>query len=369
MRELLDDLIGLLDDGPVALALIVSTAGATPRALGSAMVVTAQGEVLGSLSGGCVDSAIVEVAEHVIATGTACSERFTSDDPEFGVGLICGGEIEVLVERLDDAHGSLLRSVVEHIDAHRPVALATVLGEQPEWQVVSESGSAPDSLVVRRQLDGDVAAMLAGGRSGVVGTDECEDPSTTRRPRTFVQSFAPPDRLIIAGANDFARALSVAAQPLGWRVTVVDARAVFTTTARFPAADEVIVDWPHRYLQNEIDSGATSSRTAVLVMTHDAKFDVPLLEVALEGAWQPDSTVGFVGALGSRRTQADRIERLRERGVTAEQLTRLRAPVGLDLGGHTPQETAVAILAELIAWRHGGSGVPLHATSGPIHSR
>ena len=145
---------------------------------------------------------------------------------------------------------------------------------------------------------------------------------------------------------------------------VVDARPVFATRARFPDADEVIVDWPHRYLESEIRSGAVDATTSICVMTHDPKFDVPTLQVAL-GCRQ----LGFVGALGSRRTVADRDQRLREAGVDDIQLDRLRSPLGLDLGGHTPGEVAVAIAAQLIAERHGATGAPLHAGDGPIHRR
>lgn len=365
MRELLVELIDRLDRGPIALARVVATSGATPRIVGSAMAVTDAGDVLGSLSGGCVESAVVESAAQVIATGAACSEQFASDPGEFGVGLVCGGEIEVFIERIDHTHRDTLRRCLEHITARRSVGLATSLGDHPRWEVVTDNHSAPGSFVGEHRLDRDAGALLAAGRSGIVGTDDSEEPaSEQRRMRTFVQAFAPPDRLIIAGANDFARALSVAARPLGWWVSVVDARSVFTTAARFPAADDVVVDWPHRYLQAHIDSGATDSRTAIAVMTHDTKFDVPLLEVALRS-----DVVGFVGALGSRRTHADRMARLRDRGLRTDELARLRAPIGLDLGGHTPAETAIAILAEMIAWRNGASATALTDGAGPIHRR
>ena len=210
--------------------------------------------------------------------------------------------------------------------------------------------------------------MLDTGRTGVIGVDDCEatDPTapTEDRPRTFVQTFAPPARLILVGANDFVRALSSLGSTLGMRVTVVDARPVFATPERFPDADEVIVGWPDRYLAEQIRDRQIRSTTALCVMTHDTKFDVPTLRTALQSP-----TFGFIGALGSRRTAADRDLRLRAEGVDESQLSRLRSPLGLDLGGHTPAEVAVAIAAQLIAERHGAQAGPLHQGTGPIHRR
>jgi len=173
----------------------------------------------------------------------------------------------------------------------------------------------------------------------------------------MVESFAPRPRMLVFGAIDFAAAVASIGRFLGFHVTVCDARARFATPARFPEADEVVVDWPHRYLETtQVDA-----RTAICVLTHDPKFDVPVLEVALATA------AGYIGVMGSRRTHDDRLERLRERGVDEAALERLRSPIGLDLGARTPQETAVSIAAELIMQRHGGSGHPLRDIDGPIH--
>ena len=173
----------------------------------------------------------------------------------------------------------------------------------------------------------------------------------------FVHSFAPPPRMLVFGAIDFAAAVARAGKFLGYRVTVCDARPIFATAARFPDADEVVVDWPHRFLART----PVDSRTVICVLTHDPKFDVPVLEVALR------TPAGYIGAMGSRRTHEDRLDRLREAGLTEAELARLRSPIGLDLGARTPEETAVSVAAELIQLRWGGSGRPLTVTSGRIH--
>ena len=180
--------------------------------------------------------------------------------------------------------------------------------------------------------------------------------------RVFVSSYAPVPRLLVFGAIDFAAAVARLGSFLGYRVTVCDARGVFATASRFPSADEVIVDWPHRYLAGESAAGRIDDRTVICVLTHDPKFDVPLLEVALR---LPQ--VAYIGAMGSRRTHDDRIKRLQEAGLTDAELERLSSPIGLDLGGRTPEETAVSIAAEIIAHRWSGSGHRLTTQPGPIH--
>ena len=178
----------------------------------------------------------------------------------------------------------------------------------------------------------------------------------------FVASFAPPPRMLVFGAIDFAAAVARQGSLLGYHVTVCDARPVFATAARFPTADEVVVDWPNRYLAAQAAAGAIDGRTVICLLTHDPKFDVPLLEVALR---LPE--IGYIGAMGSRRTHDDRMARLREVGLTDQELARLSSPIGLDLGARTPEETAVSIAAEIIAQRWGGTGTPLADTGGRIH--
>jgi xanthine dehydrogenase accessory factor len=202
----------------------------------------------------------------------------------------------------------------------------------------------------------DLLAELDAGTSGVrhygpQGEARQEDVTV------FLETFAPPPRMVVFGAVDFTAALVRVAKVLGYHVTVCDAREVFATKRRFPFADEVVVDWPHRFLAaTDVDA-----RTVICVLTHDPKFDVPLLEVALR------TPAGYIGAMGSRRTHDDRLARLREVGLTEDELARLRSPIGLDLGARTPEETAVSIAAELIQLRWGGTGHPLTSTEGRIH--
>ena len=205
--------------------------------------------------------------------------------------------------------------------------------------------------------------MLAQGRTATLEYG----PDGERRGegmRVFVASYAPRPRMLVFGAIDFASAVARMGTFLGYRVTVCDARPVFATRSRFPDADEVVVSWPHRYVEAQVAHDALDARTVACVLTHDPKFDVPLLEVLLgEGA--PE--LAYIGAMGSRRTHEDRLARLREAGLREEQLARLRSPIGLDLGARTPEETAVSIASEIIALRWGGRGEPLRETEGAIH--
>ncbi len=357
VRAILGQLITLLPHGPVALARVVDTTGPGPREQGAAMIVTGSGSVHGSLSSGCVESAVLASAQEVLASGHAVTDRFGYADADGpAVGLTCGGEIEVFVERISREQLPLLFALRQRIENGFPVAVATTLDATPEWKLLTPEDTDP-----WRGVDRDARALLAAGRCGVVGAEECAARGAPR-PRTFVQVFAAPARMILAGANDFVRALSRTGRQLGYRVTVVDARETFATTTRFPAAHEVVVDWPHRYLRGEQQAGRIDRRTVVCVLTHDAKFDVPMLVEALSCA-----RIGFVGALGSRRTHAERVERLRAAGVTDDQLGRLRSPVGLDLDARTPDETAISIAAQILAERGGASALPLDRLDGPLH--
>jgi xanthine dehydrogenase accessory factor len=323
------------------------------------MVVTSTGRPIGSLSAGCVETVVIDTALEVIASGESVTERFGYADAEaIEVGLTCGGEVEVFIERVDASRRDLCTALIAARAADQPIALITTIAPRPRWRLQTlDSTPSPD------RLDADARALLHAGRSGIIGTDECETPdSANSRVRAFVHALTTPRRMILAGANDFVRALAAAAMLLDYRVTVVDARPVFATAARFPHADEVIVDWPHRYLAAEYAAGRLDHRTVVCVMTHDPKFDVPTLAAALGM-----EAFAFIGALGSRRTHADRIARLLESGVTTDQLRKLNSPLGLDLGAHSPEETAVSILAQLIAQRGSASGRPLRDMDGPIH--
>ncbi|OHT87948.1 XdhC family protein [Mycobacteroides saopaulense] len=356
MKDVLGELIALLQGaGAVALARVVEVSGAVPRETGAAMIVTADGMVIGSLSGGCVEAAVIETAREVLATGLCVNERFGVDDG-IAPGLTCGGEIEVVTECVGAERLPLLLELQSALGAGEPVGLVSTLSAIPDWALVRPGESVPWP-----QIDGDVASLIRAGSSAVAGADRCE-PDQSGLPRVFVQAFAAPPRMILAGANAFVRALSRTGSQLGYRVTVVDAREVFATPAQFPHANEVVVDWPHRYLRSEVDAGRVDGRTVVCVLTHDPKFDVPMLVAALTVA-----PVAFVGALGSRRTHTDRVARLREQGITDDQLGRLRSPLGLDLNARTPEETAISIAAQIIAETSGGSGQSLSDTDGPIH--
>ncbi|MFI1917172.1 XdhC family protein [Nocardia sp. NPDC020380] len=357
MRDVLRQVIERGRTGPVVLARVVGVTGAGPRAVGAAMLVTADGEVIGSLSGGCVEAAVVDSADCVLLGGVAVLEQFgLADDDGFAVGLSCGGEMEIFIERIEPERVPQLETLERDILSGRPVALVTTLDEQPDWQLIDPAAVNASAPVVSR----DALQLARSGRSGVVGFHECLGADAPRR--AFVHSFGPPARMILAGANDFVRALSRLGVQLGYRVTVVDARETFTTPARFPAAHEVVVEWPHRYLRREHERGRIDGRTVVCALTHDTKFDVPMLATALD-----IEPLAFIGALGSRRTDTDRRQRLLDAGVPPDRISRLRSPIGLDLNAHTPDQTAVSIAAQIIAEAGGASARPLAETDGPIH--
>jgi xanthine dehydrogenase accessory factor len=383
VRDILDPISKWWDAGETfGLATVVRTFSSAPREPGAAMAVSADGEVVGSVSGGCVEGAVYELAGEVRASGQAVLQTYgISDDDAFAVGLTCGGIIDMFVEPVSQKTFPELGEVAAAVRADEPVAVATVIdgpgvvgARRVIWASRDEPGQAdgaepgqgsgprPSSGTLGsgerldQAVDDDARGMLAQGLTGVrrYGPD-----GERRRDElsVFVQSFAPPPRMLVFGAIDFAAAVARAGKFLGYRVTVCDARPVFATRRRFPDADEVVTDWPHRYLAGQ----SVDARTVICVLTHDPKFDVPLLEVALR------TPAGYIGAMGSRRTHDDRLARLREAGLTDDELARLRSPIGLDLGARTPEETAVAIAAELIQLRWGGSGQPLTATSGRIH--
>lgn len=369
MRDVLADLMSIWRAGETAgLATVVRTMRSAPRQPGAAMVVAPDGSVSGSVSGGCVEGAVYELAGEVAATGAPRLERYgISDDDAFAVGLTCGGIIDIFVEAVSQSTFPELGAVAHDIDAHRSVAVATVIAHADARWVGRRIVIAPDgtagSLGSKRAdaaVTDDARGLLALGRTGILEYG----PDGQRRGegmQVFVSCFAPRPRMLVFGAIDFAAAVARQGTFLGYRVTVCDARRVFATPARFPTADEVVVDWPHRYLAAQAQAGALDRRTVICVLTHDPKFDVPVLEIALR------LDVGYVGAMGSRRTHDDRMERLRAVGLTDAELARLSSPIGLDLGARTPEETAVSIAADIIARRWGGGGRPLAEVAGRIH--
>jgi xanthine dehydrogenase accessory factor len=369
MRDILEPVLKWWTSGEtVGLATVVRTFSSAPREPGAALAVSAGGEVVGSVSGGCVEGATYELATSVMASGQPVLQRYgISDDDAFSVGLTCGGIIDIFVEPVDKERFAELAEVAAAVQAGEPVAIATVIDGPGQigarriiWPATRVADAAKGTLGsgdrLDQAVDDDARGMLAQGvtgvrRYGAEGERRLDDLGV------FVQSFAPPPRMLVFGAIDFAAAVARAGKFLGYRVTVCDARPVFATKARFPEADEVITEWPHRYLSRI----TVDERTVICVLTHDPKFDVPLLEVALR------TPAAYIGAMGSRRTHDDRLARLREAGLTEAELARLRSPIGLDLGARTPEETAVAIAAELIQLRWGGTGKPLTLTSGRIH--
>jgi xanthine dehydrogenase accessory factor len=364
VRDILGQIEKWWDAGETfGLATVVRTFHSAPREPGAALAVSAGGEVIGSVSGGCVEGAVYELAQQVLQSGEPVLQRYgVSDDTALSVGLTCGGIIDIFVEPVSKEHYPQLGEVAAAIRASQPVAVATVVagpGEAGARRVIS--GSAEDGTLAAgdrldQAVDDDARGMLAQGLTGVRHYGEHGERRLDEL-SVFVQAFAPPPRMLVFGAIDFAAAVARAGKFLGYHVTVCDARPVFATRARFPDADEVVVQWPHRYLA----STPVDERTVICVLTHDPKFDVPVLEVALR------TPAGYIGAMGSRRTHEDRLARLREAGLGDAELARLRSPIGLDLGARTPEETAVSVAAELIQLRWGGSGRPLTDTAGRIH--
>ncbi|GAA1911031.1 XdhC family protein [Streptomyces durmitorensis] len=368
MLDIAEELNRWAEEGrDFAVATVVTVGGSAPRDPGAALAVDSEGTAIGSVSGGCVEGAVYDLCVQALQDGTAVRERFGySDEDAFAVGLTCGGVIEVLVTPLGaDAPARQVFAAALSAAARGDAAAIARVAEGPaellgRVVLVHPDGSYEGGLGGHPDLDrtvvGETRAMLDAGRTGEFVVSEsgsrCGVPLTL-----FVESSVPPPRMIVFGAIDFAAALVRTGKFLGYHVTVCDARPVFATRTRFPEADDIVVDWPHRYLRDT----ATDGRTVLCVLTHDAKFDIPLLEVALR------LPVAFVGAMGSRRTHVDRNARLREVGVTDEELTRLHSPIGLDLGARTPEETALSIAAEIVAARRGGSGVPLTGAGIPIH--
>ena len=316
MREILSELRDWTDAGEdVALATVVETWGSSPRPLGSKMAVTRSGKMAGSVSNGCIEGAVFDEAQKVLTAGRGRIAAFgVADDVAFDVGLACGGHIEVFVEPLGDVH----RKLISRLEHDESATLRTNLASG-EHELID--GTPPGSELARR--DGDV----------------------------FVEPYRRPAHLVIIGAIHIAIPLHRLAKLMGYRVTVIDARAKFATRERFPDADELIVAWPDEAMAKvRLDPS-----TYVVILTHDPKFDLPALRSVL------GKDVGYVGAIGSRKTNQNRFDKLREEGFTEEQLAEVHGPIGLDLGSRGAEETALGILAEVTAVRFGGTGAAMKA--------
>ena len=311
MREVLDELNEWIGGGEeIAIATVIETWGSSPRPLGSKMLVTRSGKMAGSVSNGCIEGAVFEEAQKVLMSGAPKVAAFgVADDVAFEVGLACGGHIEVFVQPLGRAH----RTLVGMLNRDEPATLRTNLSTG-EAELVD--GTAAGTELARR--DGDV----------------------------FIEPFRRPAQLVIIGAIHIAIPLHRLAKLMGYRVTVVDARSKFATRERFPEADELIVAWPDEAMAKI----TVDNSTYVVILTHDPKFDLPALRSVLT------KDAGYIGAIGSRKTNQNRFDALRKEGFREEELARVHGPIGLDLGSRGAEETALGILAEITAVRFGGSG-------------
>jgi len=317
MREVLDELSQWTREGEeVAIATVIETWGSSPRPLGSKMVVTRSGKMAGSVSNGCIEGAVFEEAQKVLKSGKPKIAAFgVADDVAFEVGLACGGHIEVFIEPMSGLH----TMVLERLRRNQPVTLRTNL-VTGEADVVENWTPAASELAHR---EGDV----------------------------FVEPYRRSAHLVIIGAIHIAIPLHRLAKLMGYRVTVIDARAKFASRERFPEADELIVAWP----DEAMSTVTVDNSTYVVILTHDPKFDLPALRSVLR------KPAGYVGAIGSRKTNANRFDALRKEGFTEEEISRVHGPIGLDLGSRGAEETALGILAEVTAVRFGGTGASMKA--------
>lgn len=388
---------------PCAVATVVGATGSVPRPVGTSMIVSAAGEVLGSLSGGCVEGAVVEAALQTLHDGGIRRESFAySADDAFAAGLTCGGRLDVHIEEVEFGPSGPLWMKLWEPRAQDRAALAlirrldregkdaVVISDPADFDIAASAEIAalldliPAQHSALRAAAAQLEPLLRGGRSGLVrlapGEGRFPVPGQTLpasgqnlpnagqavpEPVTLlVESRLPRARMLIFGANDFSAALLPVARLLDYRVTVCDAREAFSRQERFAEADDVITDWPHRYLAAEAEAGRIDSRTAVCVLTHDSKFDVPLLAAALQ------LELAYVGVMGSRQSHRGRVESLLAEGVAPESLSRLHSPIGLDLGAVTPAEVAVSITAELVATLNYGrqsAVASLKDGAGPLH--
>lgn len=340
----------------VGVATVVSVQGSAPRPEGSRLLVSSDGGVEGSVSGGCVENDVTLHTQQVIEDG---SPRLVSygitDDDAFAVGLTCGGTIEVFIDRAD--------RILDTADAERRLRLEEELGatatvvEGPEigMRAVIRSGSG----IVAGELPGGIADGVLADAERLMDRERSRtvDYGSTR---VFIETIPPPPLLVIFGASDLAQSLSRLAREAGFRVTVADARAAWATDERFPDVDSLVVGWPDAVLGDL----ALDRRTYVVLLSHDARFEDPVFAAVR------DADVRYLGAMGSRRTHRARLDRLRSQGWTEAQLDRIHGPIGIDIGAETAVETAVSIMAEMIQVRYGtGDGLPLRGREGRIHGR
>jgi xanthine dehydrogenase accessory factor len=356
MKELIAQLDAWREEGAApARAVVIRTFGSAPRPEGATMLVSSDGRLAGSVSGGCVEGAAYEEVERARADGRQRVIRYgISDEEAWDVGLACGGTIDVLMQpslppEVEMAARELGRAVITPLPADSPgPAFGPVppgAGSAPEPALTLEAGR--DSLVGTTGDEEADRALAAAARDALLrGTSRTVEVAGRQY---FVEAFARRPRLVIVGAVQVAIPLVALARTMGYETVVVDGRPAFASAERFPDVDRLIVGWPDE-VADEIGLGADD---AVAVLSHDVKFDEPAIVTALTRGCR------YVGAVGSRKTQSDRRQRLRDAGVSDTQLARLHGPIGLDLGGREPAETALAIMAEVVAERYGGSGMPM----------
>jgi xanthine dehydrogenase accessory factor len=355
----------LAEERRVVQALLVEVEGSAPLPVGAMMVIDDQGNIEGSITGGCVEGAVVTEAEDLLAAGSAAPGKILrygiSDELAGTVGLMCGGIVHILVYELTGEAAEVERAVLEAHAEGRPAAVATLVDGDSAGRrlgVIDNTllGSLGDTELLDRNVTREAQGLLEEGKStlrrfGADGATLGDDL------RVHIRSYALAPQMWIIGAIDFSAALAPFASQIGYEVTICDARDRFARSRRFSSAASVKIGWP----QDVMASVELGPRDAVLVFTHDPKFDEPALIAALH------TNAGYIGALGSRQTTADREERLRRAGIGEADLARIHAPCGLDIGSRTAEETAVSVLAEIIAARAARAGSPLRQTSGPIH--
>lgn len=344
MKEILQDLDRWREQREdLALATLVSVRRSAPRPAGARMLITREGKMAGSISGGCVEGDIVERALQVLDTGEpVLAEYGISDEQGFEVGLSCGGEIEVLIQPFEATEA--WQAVRSRVEGQQPAVLMLGLRPQPlagrQLAIIDGETVGSINADLDKRLVSEAASALRQGTPSTVSL-----PWQDTDAEVFLDTFALPPRLFIVGATQVAISLAPMAKRLGFHVTVVDARSVLATEERFPDVDDLMRAWPDEALSDPV----LDARSAVVVLTHDPKFDLPVLEIALR------SEAGYIGAMGSRKTHARRIDELKKRGFGEDDLARIHAPIGLDIGGSAPEELALAILAEVVASRHGRS--------------
>jgi len=322
MRDVMTEVKAWLESGdPVAVATVISTWGSAPRPAGSRMAISQSGKIAGSVSGGCLEGEVFEQAQAILKGKPASLFHYgVSDDLAWTVGLSCGGEVDVLIEPLAQVHRDLMTA----LEDERPVVLKTDVGQAPGGrQLLTTADPAVPDLLDREQ--------------------------PVRQDGVFLEPFPRPPELFIFGGSHVAIPLTRLASAVGFRVTVVDARSKFADRERFPEARRVIHAWPDEVLKDLPMDGSTY----VVILTHDPKFDDPTIMAALRGRPR------YIGAIGSKKTHRDRVARLVKAGVDPGEIERVHAPIGLDLGAQTAEETALAILAQMVAARHGKEGGPM----------